>query len=190
MCHALDLWGNSVYRVALSQTRSPQDAQDVAQDVFLRLLESDVTFAGDEHLKAWLLRVTINRCKELHRSWWKRRVETFGDTSRLEPAEVVGFHRTASPEDIALSDLQDDRIWKALRALPEHLQVAAVLFYVAECQTDDIARIVGCAPATVRTRLHRAREQMRRTLETKEEDHGQGRPETIPFTGKAGQSSR
>lgn len=54
MVHAMDTWGNSVYLVALSQTQSAVDAQDVSQDVFLRLLTSDVPFNDEEHEKAWI----------------------------------------------------------------------------------------------------------------------------------------
>ena len=65
--------GASVYRLALNQTRSPHDAEDVSQDVFLRLLRDKTDFVDDGHLKAWLLRVTINRCLEVRRSAWRRR---------------------------------------------------------------------------------------------------------------------
>lgn len=59
--HVLNEWGGLVYRLALSQTRSPHDADDVAQDVFLRLLHDATPFKDEEHLKAWLIRVTVNR---------------------------------------------------------------------------------------------------------------------------------
>ena len=60
-------WGDAVYRLALGQTRSRADAEDVYQDVFLRLLDSGTAFESPEHLKAWLLRVTVNRCRDLER---------------------------------------------------------------------------------------------------------------------------
>lgn len=180
MRHAMAAHGNSVYLVALAQTRSEADAQDVAQDVFCRLLTDGTAFTGDEHLKAWLLRVTVNRCHELRRAPWSRRVESTDDAGRELPAPG------ASTEDAALAELRADPVWQALRALPEKLRVVALLHYVEECTTDEIARIVGSPPATVRTRLHRARKQMREALEslasggtgavagpTKEESYGQ-----------------
>ena len=66
---AMDAWGDTVLRVALAQTGSPSDADDVFQDVFMRLLENDTAFENDEHLKAWLLRVTINRCRPTCAPW-------------------------------------------------------------------------------------------------------------------------
>ena len=152
--------GSSVYLVALAQTRSEHDAQDVAQDVFCRLLTDGTAFTSDEHLRAWLLRVTVNRCRELYRMPWRRRVES---------AENAGGE-LASPdagtEDAALAELRADPVWQALQALPEKLRVVALLHYVEEYTTEEIARIVGSPPATVRTRLHRARKQMRETLES------------------------
>ena len=178
MRHAMAAHGNSVYLVALAQTRSEADAQDVAQDVFCRLLTDGTAFTGDEHLKAWLLRVTVNRCHELRRAPWSRRVESADDAGRELPAPG------ASTEDAALAELRADPVWQALRALPEKLRVVALLHYVEECTTEEIARIVGSPPATVRTRLHRARKQMRETLESptstttipaQEENYGQAR---------------
>ncbi len=124
MRHAMAAHGGSVYLVALAQTRSEADAQDVAQDVFCRLLTGDTAFTSDEHLRA-------------------------------------------------------DPVWQALQSLPEKLRVVALLHYVEEYTTKEIARIVGSPPATVRTRLHRARKQMRETLESpaspaaEEENYGQ-----------------
>lgn len=77
LLEAMDAWGDVVYRVALAQTGSPSDADDVFQDVFMRLLENDTAFESDEHLKAWLLRVTVNRCRDLARLTWNRRTEGF-----------------------------------------------------------------------------------------------------------------
>ena len=67
MERAMRTWGSTVYRLALNQTQSPHDAEDICQDVFLRLLKDATAFKDDEHLKAWLLCVAINRCRDLHR---------------------------------------------------------------------------------------------------------------------------
>ena len=170
MRHAMAAHGSSVYLVALAQTRSEADAQDVAQDVFCRLLTDSTAFTSDEHLRAWLLRVAVNRCRELWRAPWRRRVESTDELAQLPAPD-------APAEDAALEELRADPVWQALQALPEKLRVVALLHYVEEYTTEEIARVVGSPPATVRTRLHRARKQMRETLESptgpKEENHGQ-----------------
>lgn len=159
---AMDSWGDIVYRVALSQTCSHQDAQDVAQDVFLRLLTSPVEFEDDEHLKAWLLRATINRCRELHRSWWKRRVQGAGDAEAFANASTL---TDSSPtEEAALRAVERHPIWQALRKLPDQLRATVTLHYIEEISCAQIARIIECKPSTVRTRLRRARTKLRGLL--------------------------
>ena len=154
LLEAMDAWGDVVYRVALAQTGSPSDADDVFQDVFMRLLENDTAFESDEHLKAWLLRVTVNRCRDLARLTWNRRTEGF----------------TREHADIPAPDAFDADIWEVVGALPPDLRIPVHLFYVEGYATEEIARITGCRPSTVRPRLHRARQQLRSMLE---DDRGQ-----------------
>ncbi len=70
---AMGDWGPTVYGLALARTCSPTDAQDVYQDVFVRLATDGTEFSDGEHLKAWLVRVTLNRCLAPARSPWRRR---------------------------------------------------------------------------------------------------------------------
>ena len=65
--NAMEHHGAAVYRLALCRMQSVQDAEDVYQDVFLRLLDQDITHWDGEHLRAWLLRCTVNRCNDLPR---------------------------------------------------------------------------------------------------------------------------
>lgn len=150
---AMERWGDSVYRVALVHTSSPTDAEDIYQDVFLRLLKDTTAFVNDEHLKAWLLRVTINRCHDLARSSWKRRTDALEDT----------YTEVAAPDEFRAD------IWELVSALPEDLRAVVHLFYVEGYSTNEIASIVQCQPGTVRSRLSRAREQLRDTLQADDE---------------------
>ncbi|MDY3981486.1 MAG: RNA polymerase sigma factor [Paraeggerthella sp.] len=149
LTRAMQLFGDAAYRVGLAQTGSPVDADDIYQDVFLRLLKDTTAFSNDEHLKAWLPRVTINRCRDLARTAWKRRTGPF----EQEHAD------TAAPSAFRAE------IWDVVGALPENLRIAVHLFYVEGYSTDEIAHIMQCQPATVRTRLHRARQQIKDRLE-------------------------
>ncbi len=149
---AMTTWGDAVYRLALSQTRSRADAEDVYQDVFLRLHNSNTAFTSEEHLKAWLLRVTINRCHDLAKSAWKRRTVAF-DPERDDVAEPAVAH-----------DAEDAAVWQAVGQLPEQLRAAVHLHYADGYPTEDIARIMQCQPSTVRTWLFRARERIRQLM--------------------------
>ena len=179
---AMERFGGSVYLVELSQTRSEQDAQDVAQDVLVRLFCSTTRFESDEHLKAWLLRVTINRCHELYRGFWRRSVSTLDgerdlDVAARSGAGCVGGADGAEaaagrpgtlaedPADVLVRRLERTPVWSAVARLPSDQRAALVLFYVEEYSCDQIAQIMGVRPATVRTKLHRARLRLRKMLE-------------------------
>ncbi|WP_373164397.1 RNA polymerase sigma factor [Agathobaculum sp. Marseille-P7918] len=159
---AMESCGDAVYRLALCRLGGRADAEDVYQEVFLRLLRDTTDFRDDEHLKAWLLRVTVNCCNDLRRSAWFRR------TAPLE----------AAPDAAAPVQDGNDELWQAVRTLPDDLRIVVWLHYVEGYGTDEIAPLVGCRPATVRTRLHRARKKLRIELEGNDD----GQPEQLEPT--------
>ena len=135
-----------VFRLAYSYTRSRSDAQDLCQEVFLRYFCSRPPFASEEHRRAWLLRVTVNRCKTHLTSWWVRRTVHLDD--RIPMPE---------PEPLALDE--------ALRQLAEKDRLVIHLFYYEECSTREIARMMRTTEGAVRTRLTRARQRLGKILE-------------------------
>lgn len=181
MHQALAAWGDAVYRLALAQLCNTADAQDVTQDVFIRLLQSTVCFQSDEHLKAWLLRVTINRCRDLQRTVWHARVDEFADGPQEELARQHAAERVAgaepTPEDAAIAALEAHPVWQALAQLPEDQRTVMHLRYVEQLNADEIAELTGAQPATVRTRLHRARVKLLAILQEDE-----GAPAAPPHT--------
>ena len=130
-----------VFRLAYSYTRSRSDAQDLCQEVFLRYFCSRPPFASEEHRRAWLLRVTVNRCKTHLTSWWVRRTVPLDD--RIPMPE---------PEPLVLDE--------ALRQLAEKDRLVIHLFYYEECSTREIARMMRTTEGAVRTRLTRARQRL------------------------------
>lgn len=157
MQRAMDRWGATVYRLALNQMRSPHDAEDVAQDVFVSLLQDGTAFADDEHLKAWLICVTINRCRALHRSAWKRRVEV------ADPTSPTFGNLEAPAQALAQSD-----IWEAVNRLSPEARLIVHLHYYEGYPLEELARLMNCKPATLRTRLRRARKKLKLDLEEQE----------------------
>lgn len=155
---AVDAHADAVFRMALNQLRSPSDAHDVVQEVFLRLITSTTTFASADHLRAWLLHVAINVCHDMQKSAWNRRVDAWDTTA----AEAT--HPEPSAEDKALEKLYQHPVWKALKELPEDMRLVVQLRYVEEMDDKRIAEVLGVQPATVRTRLHRARARLRDLL--------------------------
>ena len=139
--------GTAVYRLAYAYMRSPHDADDVFQDVFLRYAEKAPAFRDDEHRRAWLLRVTINRCRSLYRTaWWKRIVP-------LEHASVLS---TPPPEDPVLAG--------ALDRLPVKYRTVIHLSCHEGLDTQEIATLLGVKPVSVRSQLSRARTMLTELL--------------------------
>mgnify|MGYP000075494934 FL=1 len=165
---AMHRWGDTVLRLALSQLRDASDAEDVFQDVFVRLLKDRTAFNDDEHLKAWLLRVTINRCRDIGRSGWKRRNEPLAERHAALAVEAP--------------DLLESDIWNAIGALPPDLRAVVHLHYVEGYSTEEIASALDCRPATARTWLFRARARIRELLEA---DAAEDAPATLPNSGNA-----
>ena len=163
---AMRRWGSTVLRLALNQLRSPADAEDVFQDVFLRLLKDRTVFRDDEHLKAWLLRVAINRCHDVQRAGKRHPCETLDERSA-----------TIEAPDLFASD-----VWEVVGQLPEDLRAVVHLHYVEGYSTKEIAGIVVCPPATVRTRLHRAREALKKALDDRAPTQTDNPP--LPSPGK------
>lgn len=137
-----------VFRIALTYLRDRADADDVAQDVFLKLLKSDAQFESWEHLRRWLIRVTINECKSLFRKPW-RRVE---DIENLTDS----LSTTQDETKAVLSDVM---------RLPERFRISIVLYYYLGFSTSEIAELLHVPAATVRTRLARGRSKLKFILE-------------------------
>jgi RNA polymerase sigma factor (sigma-70 family) len=95
---------DTVYRVALSSCKNPQDAEDIVQSTFLKLLESNREFQDDDHIRKWLIRVTINEANSLWRSFWRKKVISLEETLRepeffeLEQSELFWAVQKLSPK--------------------------------------------------------------------------------------------
>lgn len=140
-------FGPAVYRLAYARTGNAADAEDVTQDVFLRLLTKAPAFSDDDHARAWLLRVTANRSNDLFRSPWQRRVP-------LEEANALASPATDVPGETLA----------AVLALPPKLRVVVHLFYYEELSVTQIAKLLNMREGAVKTRLSRARALLRRNL--------------------------
>ena len=139
---AMEIYGDMVYRLALAQTQSSHDADDVFQEVFLRYLRAAPVFREEEHRKAWLLRVTVNCCKKLHGSFWRR-------------------HTVALSEALPAQNPEEGELLGLLEGLPQKYRAVLHLYYYEGYATEEIAAILGRSPGTVRSQLSRGRALLR-----------------------------
>ena len=139
---------DTVFRVALNYLRSGTEADDVTQNVFLKLWKEKKPFESEEHVRAWLIRVTINECKHVLRSPW-RRAENFEDY-----AAKLSF---VTPEH--------SELFYAVMDLPKKYRMPIYLYYYENYSTGEVAQILGIPRATVATHLRRGRMMLREILQ-------------------------
>ena len=133
-----------VLRLAFARLGNRADAEDVTQNVFLALLQSDKAFESDAHLRHWLVRVTLNECRKHWRSPWTR-------TEALEAyAGVLPFE-----------DRHSEGLFHAIMALEKPLRTVVVLHYCDGYTIVELSELLHIPPGTVGTRLKRAREKLR-----------------------------
>ncbi|WP_125115239.1 RNA polymerase sigma factor [Agathobaculum sp. Marseille-P7918] len=144
-------YGATVYRLAYAQTRSRHDADDIFQEVFLRVTQHHPVFDSEAHEKAWLLRVTLNCLKSHWRAAWRR-------------------HDVPLDERIPFPAPEENALDEALRQLAPKYRAAVHLFYFEGYSAEEIARMTGEKPSAIRTRLTRARAQLRDLLKGEDDD--------------------
>lgn len=136
-----------VFRVAYCHLNDRQDADDITQDVFLALYTSRREFTDDEHIKAWLVRVTVNRCINMLKSC-RRRLSV-----PLENAEEIPFQPR-----------EKFTLLPQLMKLERKYRIVLYMFYYEDYPVCRIAEILGEKPSTVTTRLSRGRNKLRELL--------------------------
>lgn len=146
-------YGQAVYRLAYARTGSREDAEDIAQETFLRLVRAAPEFRDEDHCRAWLLRVAANCAGDLFRAPWRRK------NRPLEEAEQI-----AAPEPEAGGVLE------AVLSLPQGYRVPVHLFYYEGMSIGEIASVLGKREGAVKTRLVRARAMLRDKLREEEQD--------------------
>ncbi len=139
-------YADTVYRLAFVRTKSQYDSDDILQEVFLRYMKIWETMQSEEHIKAMLIRITVNCSNSLLTSAWFRKTEAL---SELIPAND-------SPKE-------DNTLTEVLH-LPLKYRTVIHLHYYMGYSVNDIAEITKTKPATVKTQLLRGREQLKKTL--------------------------
>ena len=144
---AVEQYADTVRRICLVHLKNYADTEDIFQTVFVKYLLHTAPIASPEHERAWIIRVTINACKDLLRSVFRRRTLSLEEVAE-QPA----------PADEQRAVLQ------AVQALPAAYRDVVYLHYYEGYTAPDIAGILGKNVNTVYTRLTRARGMLRRTL--------------------------
>ena len=137
-----------VYQICLVMLKNVPDAEDAAQTVFRRVMERTEPFRDPEHEKAWLIVTARNECRDQLKHWWRRCRE---DESALDT--------------LTWEQPEDGLVWEQVAALPDKHRLVLYLHYYQGYSTDEVARMLGENPSTVRSRLVQARKKLKLRLE-------------------------
>ena len=138
---------DTVYRLCFSFMKNKADAEDLVQETFLKLLSEGKVFENERHEKAWLIVTASNLCKDSLKKWWRR-------NENIEDLQSLGYEQSFA----------DPAIMKAILSLKADYKTAVYMFYYEGYTTAEIAEHLNCPEATVRSRLSRARAQLRTLL--------------------------
>jgi len=143
---ALDQYSDMVRRICFIYLKNNSDADDVFQEVFLVLLKNKATFESPEHEKAWLIRVTINKCKDLLKSYWHKNVESLEN-------KVLSFESKTENE-----------LMQVVLSIPKKYKDVIYLFYYQEYNVPEIAQLLRRKENTIYSQLNRARKLIKEKL--------------------------
>ncbi len=165
----VDRYSGDIYALLYRVTENAEEASDLTQDTFMRALRSIGGFRGDSELKTWLFRIAINESRNRFR-WWKRRRRDvtisldapIGDSDT--PFSDTIADKSVSPEDAALTREREYAIKSALMDIPEIFREAVVLCDIEDLTYEETAAALGIGLGTVKSRISRGREELRRRL--------------------------
>ncbi len=145
---------NNLYAVAFNICKNPDDAEDAVQDTFVAYFSNRKQFETEEHVKAWLIRVAINKAKNTNNSFWRKNKITLDE----------------SMETLAFETEDSKQLFETVMKLPEKYRIAIHLFYYEDYTIKEIADILKISESNVKVRLSRGRSLLKETLKEGWED--------------------
>lgn len=148
-------YADMIYRISYHYLKKISDAEDVTQEVFIKVIEKQPVFNDDAHQKAWLIRVTINLCKDKLRSYWLKNIIPFDERDE----------NTSS-----YNDTYDDGtgIMDSILKMPPKYRIVLYLHYCQNYTINEISKLLKTNPNTINSRLTRAREKLKIELTAQE----------------------
>ncbi len=160
---AVRKYADMVYRLAVANTNVTQDAEDVFQEVFIRLVRYKDKLESEDHLKNWLIRVTINEARRLLGNSWNKNV-SMDVPDELQDNLNSTVSNELSPEEAYIADEGQKNVLEKVQALPQIYREVIHLYYYEELKITEIADILETTEGTVKTRLRRAKEILEKSL--------------------------
>lgn len=150
---AIDLYSDTIRRICMLHLKNTADTEDIFQTVFLKYALSDICFENHEHEKAWLIRVTINACKDLLKSFWKHTIAL--DEIIEQPSNISPDHK---------------EVLEAVLSLPARYRDVVYLHFYEGYTAPEISQILHKNVNTVYTLLNRSKQMLQKKLEGDEDE--------------------
>lgn len=148
------LYQDNLFAVAFNICKNAQDAEDVVQDTFIRYYTLKKEFDSRQHIRAWLIRVTINRAKNVSRIFWRR--------NKLSLEDYM--------ETLSFETKESENLFETVMKLPEKYRIVIHLFYYEDYSVNEIADILKISESNVKVRLSRGRRLLRDALKEEWKD--------------------
>ena len=144
----IERYQNNLYAIAFNICKNPFDAQDVVQDTFIQYFTSKKEFEDEQHLRAWLIRVAINKAKNLTLTFWRQHKVSLEDYM----------------ENLTFEAPESENLFEEVMKLPQKYRIVIHLFYYEDYSVREIADILKLSESNVKVRLSRGRALLRDSL--------------------------
>lgn len=160
----IEAWGKDLYSFCCQLTKSRQEADDLYQDTFLKMVELGDRLDVKSNPKGYLLSVAVNLWKNRRRKYaWRVRIT--GPLVSVEDAATELPSGEPSAEERMISREERELVRKAVEGLPDRYRLPVLLFYMEEQKISEIAEILGTPEGTVKSRLYKAKKLLKKELE-------------------------
>lgn len=144
----IQCYQDNLYAVAFNICQNQMDAEDVIQDTFVQYYTSNKEFENEQHIRAWLIRVVINKSRNITRTFWRR--------NRCSLEDYM--------ETLPFPDPQSRNLFEEVLKLPEKYRIVIHLFYYEDYSVKEISEILKQSESNIKTRLSRGRARLKQSL--------------------------
>lgn len=145
---------NNLYAVSFNICKNAEDAKDIVQETFIQYYSLRKEFDNEQHIRAWLIRVAINKAKNINRSFWRKNKRPLEDYM----------------ESLTFETPESEELFETVMALPEKFRIVIHLFYYEDYAIREIADILKISESNVKVRLSRGRSLLKEKLQEEWED--------------------
>jgi RNA polymerase sigma-70 factor (ECF subfamily) len=167
--YLLAVYANPIFNLVFHILADGSDAADVVQEVFVKVFRGIKQFHGESSLRTWIYRIAVHEASNHRRGWWRRRVhepvsldDTAGESGPTWGETRAGEAET--PYEMVEHAERQKIVRRALAGLPQPYRTVVVLRELEGLSYEEIAQVLGIAEGTVKSRLMRGRELLRRKL--------------------------